>query len=289
MENLSKKENNIIISMRLEIILRIHDGENIHGRKPRYIRVSKKDLIIGCFTSLVNSTNFTNDIEIKFTILNDHCSYDCIKKIKEIISHSKHLHQLIDLQISGFNHSALKQFEYCKNSDADVVYSVEDDYLHCDSSITEMIDAYNSLKKQFDLKEICIFPFDTPQEYDFYPKGKYYVTRGKSRYWKSSDWTTQTFMTSPSVFKKHWYHFEKLAKEFKVIPRNLKDKIDEKDIVWEDTTIGNIWRSDVSVFHPIPSLALHIQFEKEKDPFIDHQMWWNNFTQIKKISKISYN
>ncbi len=31
--------------MKLEIILRIHDGQNIHGGKPRYIDIPKKDLI----------------------------------------------------------------------------------------------------------------------------------------------------------------------------------------------------------------------------------------------------
>ena len=45
--------------MKLDIIIRIHDGQNIHGKgKSRYIDVSKKDLIIGCLSSLINSANF---------------------------------------------------------------------------------------------------------------------------------------------------------------------------------------------------------------------------------------
>ena len=268
--------------MKLDIIVRIHDGQNIHGNTPRYINIPKKELIIGCITSLINSTNYTKSVEINFIVLNDRCTDDCIKTIKEIFSYSKHSYQLIDLQIPGFNHSALKQFECCKNSNADIVYSVEDDYLHCESSIAEMLEAYIDLKKYYNLKEVCIFPYDTPQDYGYCPDKKFLITRGKNRHWKSSDWTTQTFMTSPSVFKKHWNQFEKLAKEFKVISREHMYKIDHSTIVWEETTIGNIWISDVTVFHPIPSLALHIQFEKEKDPYIDHHMWWNNFTKIKK-------
>ena len=31
--------------MKLEIILRIHDGQNIHGDKPRYIDIPKKDSV----------------------------------------------------------------------------------------------------------------------------------------------------------------------------------------------------------------------------------------------------
>ena len=44
--------------MKLDIIIRIHDGQNIHGNHPRYIDVPKKDLIVGCLTSLINSANY---------------------------------------------------------------------------------------------------------------------------------------------------------------------------------------------------------------------------------------
>ena len=90
--------------MKLEIIIRIHDGKNIHGNKPRYINIPKKDLIIGCLSSLINSANLSNE-EISFIILNDHCTQDCISKIHNIFKYSKHSYQLIDLEIPGFSHS----------------------------------------------------------------------------------------------------------------------------------------------------------------------------------------
>ena len=133
--------------MKLEIILRIHDGKNIHGNKPRYIDIPKKDLILGCLTSLINSSNLVKEDEVSFVILNDHCTEECISKVNQILQHSKHPYQLIDLEIPGFHYSGLKQFEYCKNSTADLVYSVEDDYLHCAESIQEMLSSYQYLKK----------------------------------------------------------------------------------------------------------------------------------------------
>lgn len=273
--------------MKLDIILRIHDGKNIHGSKPRYINVPKKELVIGCVSSLINSANLSN-AQIKFYILNDHSTQELIEEIENIFSYSKQPWELTHLEERGYNYSALKQFEYCRNSNADLVYSVEDDYLHCPSAIVEMIDAYKLLKKSYELNEICIFPYDTPQEYDFNLKEKFYVTRSRFRHWKSSTWTTQTFMTSPKVFQEHWKHFEKLAKEFKVVPRKLIHTLNWDDLVWEDTTIGNVWRNHVPVFHPIPSLALHVQFEKEKDPFINHMEWWNKYSKIKKSMNLSY-
>jgi hypothetical protein len=94
--------------MKLEIILRIHDGQNIHGDKPRYIDVPKKDLILGCLTSLINSANVVTNAEISFIVLNDHCTADCISKVHKIFSYSKHSYQLIDLEVKGFHHSGLK-------------------------------------------------------------------------------------------------------------------------------------------------------------------------------------
>jgi len=274
--------------MKLHIVLRTHDGANIHGQRKRYIPVSKKELVIGCVSSLVNSANQVLHHNIHFTVLDDHSSEELIISLNNIFSHSIHSWKLIHLEERGYNYSALKQFEYCKNSNEDLIYSVEDDYLHSPSAISEMLDAHKSIKNKYKLNEVCIFPYDTPQEYDFNLNEKFLITREKYRHWKSSTWTTQTFMTSPKVLQDHWKHFEKLAKEFKVVPRHLKHTFNWDDIVWEDTTIGNVWKNYVPVFHPIPSLALHIQFEKERDPYINHMEWWNNYTKIQKSTKILY-
>jgi hypothetical protein len=265
--------------MKLEIIIRIHDGKNIHGNKPRYINVSKKDLIIGCLTSLINSANLSN-AEISFIILNDHCTQDCVSKIHNIFKHSKHLYQLIDLEIPGFNHSGLKQFEYCKNSNADLVYSVEDDYLHCPEALQEMLFSYKHLKSKYNLqKELCIFPFDNPEDYiphQMYP-GR--VFRTLTRHWKEGIWTTFTMMTTPKVFQDHWKVFEKLALQYK--PFAIGENPD--NLVDEGNTIGNIWKNDVIRVNPIPSLALHIQFEEQRDPHINHLDWWTKYSKIHKF------
>ena len=266
--------------MKLEIILRIHDEQNIHGDKPRYIDVPKKDLILGCLSSLINSANVVTNAEISFIVLNDHCTNDCISKVHKIFNHSKHPYQLIDLEVPGFRHSGLKQFEYCKNSTADLVYSVEDDYLHCTEAIQEMLFTYEYLKSYYHLqKELCLFPFDNPEDYvhhQLYP-GK--VFRTPIRHWKEGIWTTFTMMTTPKVFKKHWKTFEKLALQYK--PVAIGDDIDK--LVDEGNTIGNIWRNKVIRVNPIPSLALHVQFEKQRDPHINHLEWWNKYSKLKSF------
>jgi hypothetical protein len=54
--------------MNLNIVIRTHDRKNIHGQKKRYIPVSKTELVIGCVSSLINSTNQVSNHSIHFTI-----------------------------------------------------------------------------------------------------------------------------------------------------------------------------------------------------------------------------
>ena len=58
--------------MKLEIILRTHDQSNIHKDRERYCNMSKKDLILGCLQSLINSSNLVKseyDVESKQMIV----------------------------------------------------------------------------------------------------------------------------------------------------------------------------------------------------------------------------
>ena len=266
--------------MKLEIILRIHDGQNIHGNKPRYINIPKKDLILGCLSSLINSTNLVKNEEISLIILNDHCTEDCISKVHKILQHFNHSYELIDLEIPGFHYSGLKQFEYCKNSTADLVYSVEDDYLHCTEAISEMLFSYQYLKSYYHLqKELCLFPFDNPEDYEYGYVFPGRLFRTPIRHWKEGIWTTFTMMTTPKVFQDYWEIFEKLASKY--TPWNGIDPIEE--LVHEGNTISDIWEHHVIRVNPIPSLALHVQFEKQRDPHINHLDWWNKYSKIHKF------
>jgi hypothetical protein len=266
--------------MRLEIILRIHDGQNIHGNKPRYIDIPKKDLILGCLSSLINSANVVTNAEISLIILNDHCTKDCIFKVHQILQYFNHSYELIDLEVPGFHYSGLKQFEYCKNSTADFVYSVEDDYLHCTEAIQEMLSSYEFLKHFYSLdKELCLFPFDNPEDYECCRVVPEKLFRTPSRHWKTGIWTTFTMMTSPKVFQDYWELFEKLATQY--TPWNGVDEI--KELVHEGNTISDIWEHHAIRVNPIPSLALHIQFERQRDPHINHLEWWNKYSGIHKF------
>jgi len=270
--------------MKLHIVLRTHDGKNIHGDRPRYIDIPKKDLIVGCLSSLINSSNLIKNHQIHFTILDDHSSDELLNLLKGILKYSKYSWEIISLKERGFNHSGYMQFKTCRDSDADLVYSVEDDYLHCENAIPEMLFAYEYLKEYYHLsKELCIFPFDNEEDYEYGYVIPGRVFRTPQRHWKEGIWTTFTMMTTPKVFRDHWNIFERLSLQYKPFAPGE----DPDTLVDEGNTISNIWKNDVVRVNPIPSLALHVQFEEQRDSLINHLDWWNKYSKIHKF-EINY-
>jgi hypothetical protein len=82
-------------------------------------------------------------------------------------------------------------------------------------------------------------------------------------------------MTKPKIFQRYWNLFEILALKYNGDYLNPRTEHYE-----EANTIWNIWKDNkVLRFNPIPSLALHMQFEPQKDPFINWKNWWNTYTQ----------
>jgi hypothetical protein len=258
--------------MNLEIIVRTHDQSNVHTFSERYCGADKKTLILKCLTSLINSTNRVQGHGIRFKILDDHSSEGFIEELHKLFGHSIWEYELYRMKEKGFNYSAVKQFEYCKDSEADLIYSVEDDYLHSPDAIQDMIDNFTLFTEKSGL-DVCIFPFDMPDNY--VPPWMEYcmVVHGTKEHWRTTAWTTNTFMTKPKVLIENWPVFYKLASEYN--PDYSDPNVKHVD---EGNTICDIWRKKVLTFSPIKSLALHMQFEQQKDPYIDWQYWWENYT-----------
>lgn len=253
--------------MDIDIILRTHDKSEVHPRSaPRYCGADKNALIKKCVSSLVLSCNEVNH-NIKITCLNDHSTEKNLENLNYIFSKSKHETIIKNLERTGQNESSLAQFTECKNSSADLVYSVEDDYLHTLSAIEEMIGAYTQFKEYFGT-EVAIHPFDDPDNYKHRFMESSQILLGKNRHWRTNTYTTFTFLCNPSVIKNNWNLFYRLAKLYMT-------PIGEASNVHEGTTINKIWREQIALFTPMPSLALHMQYEEQKDKYIDWKSWWN--------------
>lgn len=256
--------------MKLDVVLRTHDGVNIHKDRDRYCGLSKHDLILKCVQSLINSlNNVPKELsdDIKIIVLDDHSSEELLNQLDyRFTYYSKHPFEIRNLPESGHHYSGEEQFRVCKDEGRELVYSVEDDYLHSPSALTEMLMDYElfSLKAG---RQVCIYPFDMPDEYQPPWLQPQWVLHGLARHWKTTHWTTFTFLTDKKVFEENWETFKLCASKYGI------------DGIHEGNTICDIWKYKVTVFSPIPSLALHMQFDTQLDPYIDWKFWMENYTK----------
>lgn len=255
----------------VDIVLRTCDRANVHvDWRTRYHGIQKSELVRGCTRSLVNSIKQTT-ADVRLTVLDDHSSEQTVTELRDMVAEVDG--RLIQLTDQGYNNSAYQQWLICRDSSADLFYSVEDDYLHCPTAIEEMVLSFNLFTDRLKRDDVVLYPFDEPTEYNP-PSRVDFVVHGSHRHWRTGVFTTNVMMAKPKLLQRHWELFETLALKYNGDYLNPRTEHYE-----ESNTIWKIWQSgDAIRFNPIPSLALHMQFEPQKDPFIDWQQWWNQYT-----------
>ncbi len=269
--------------MKLEIILRTCDRGNI-SKYPRFIKVSKAELLLGCVSSLVNAANKVISHTIHFKILDDNSSPETIQQLQFIFSQSKHSYEFVKLNGTGSHYTALKQFELCRDSNADLVYSIEDDYLHSSYALKEALDEFIFLQQKYPIeKQLCLFLWDQPEDYEAKHLSPELIMRGQYRHWKTGWFTTYSFITSPMIFRNHWELFETLATQY----QEWDGTGNKNDTIHEGNTISKIWQTDVMRINPIPSLTLHMQGHLQEDSYINWREWWKHYTKI-ETQRMSY-
>ena len=125
-----------------------------------------------------------------------------------------------------------------KNEDADLIYFVEDDYLHKLNSIVEMLFSYEKFNYLFS-QEVILLPSDYPYLYSKDENTKIYL--GEKNHWRLVSESLVTFMTSKTLIDEYYSELEKMGIEW----------IDP----WEKP-LHNIYKSHPCL-SPIPSLAIH--------------------------------
>jgi glycosyltransferase involved in cell wall biosynthesis len=250
----------------LDIVLRTCDRGPVHPeRGPRFIDTDKQTLIKKCLISLLNSIDQAKQLaNIKVFVVDDNSVDDTLNYIKNKLVDYKIEHEIIICEKEGFNYSAMKQFEVCKEKGRKWVYCVEDDYLHFPEAIKQML----IMSERFENitgNHIAIRPDDDLFTYS--PNSPHsrkpsVILLGDDRHWRTLHNTHNTIFTHADVFKDYWELFASLGKFFKVLSIN------------EDKSINMIWEK-VPLFSPIPTLAIHIS-QNNEPPFVDYKTLWNN-------------
>ena len=155
--------------------------------------------------------------------------------------------------------SLLKSYQIAKQEGKDMIYFVEDDYIHFSSSLEEMIGTYERISSQLN-NELFICPSDYPYLYANNEKTNLLI--GNKRHWRTINKTLCTFMTSKIFLDKYWYNFYNTC-----LDRNNPF----------EKYLNEIYEKEICV-SPIKSLAIHltnINSGYGLSPFINYKSIWD--------------
>ena len=202
----------VLPKIELDIIVIDHNSEknDIEQMKKQLDKSNLKNSII-----LLNVNEFVNNIK-SINAKNE-------KVTENQISNMSNIHK-----------SLLVAKDQCN----DLVYFVEDDYLHQLDSIYEMIITYERISSQMN-RELFICPTDYPYLYTKVDTTNIFL--GSSKHWRKVEETLCTFLTSKIILQKYWKKFISMC-QFEHYPF--------------EQPLHDIYKSEYCL-SPIPSLALH--------------------------------
>ena len=213
----------------LDVIIRSCSSVNmLTQNKQRIFEKDKIDYTLRSINSVLRSVsyakNYHSNIEIKITVIDHNSSEKNLKKITDLLKKSSLPFKLLNLDLAEFEKKIKKTNE--KNETVtsnqisnmsniykslleskmskDLVYFVEDDYIHELDSITEMLFTYERIASLTN-KEVIICPTDYPYLYTQAENTKIYL--GEKYHWRKIDETLCTFLTSKKIVDQHWEKF----------------------------------------------------------------------------------
>ena len=207
-------------------------------------------------------------------IVEDKSEEKNLNKLKSVINNS-----LLDISITHLNHqkykekikqqkneqtfsnlaSLLQSYELGKKFGKDLVFFVEDDYLHFEPMMEEMIASYERIASQIK-KDIFMCPADYPYLYTNNEKTNILI--GNKRHWRTINKTLCTFMTTKSLLDKYWENFYNTC-------------LDRNDPF--EKYLNEIYKQEFCI-SPLKSLSLHLTNVNSSyglSPFIDYKKLWN--------------
>ena len=267
---ITKKVNSLLIVLRMNTNIEIWDQNRKRLFEYPKIEYTKRSL-----NSLIRSINFLKNkyptINVKTIIVDDNSSIENLKKIKKVIVSNDI--EIINLDYSKYREkiseqknketfanlaSLLESFEIGKNTGEDLIYFIEDDYLHFEPMLEEMVASYERIESQLN-KDIFMCPSDYP--YLYMNNEKTNVLIGNKRHWRTVDKTLCTFLTTKNLLDKYWDNFYK----------NCLDRHDPFE-----KYLNEIYSKEICI-SPLKSLSLHltnINSSYGLSPFIDYKKLW---------------
>ena len=271
--SISRKVNSILIILRANTKIDIWDQN-----KKRIFEQPKVEYTSKSISSLIKSivyckTKYPN-IKIKTLIVDDDSDEKTLINIKKTINSSKLDMEIINfdkrdydniinkqknLQTFGNLSSLLHSFELGKKMGKDLVFFLEDDYIHFEPMLEEMIASYERISSQTK-KELFMCPADYP--YLYMNNEKSNILIGNKRHWRTIDKTLCTFMTSIELINKYWDNFYSTC-----LDRNEPF----------EKYLNEIYKKELCI-SPLKSLSVHMTNVNSNyglSPFINYKKLWD--------------
>ena len=269
---ITKKVKSLLIVLRMNTVVEIWDQ-----KKKRLFEQPKIEYSIRSINSLIKAITVCRNkypvIKIKTIIVDDQSKKDNLDKIKKLIQdqnieiipldHEKYK-SIIKKQekTETFSNlaSLLQSFEIGKNQSDDLIFFIEDDYIHSETMLDEMISSYERIASQVK-KDIIMCPADYP--YLYMNDEKTNILIGSNRHWRTINKTLCTFMLSKNLLNKYWENFYKTC-------------LDRHDPF--EKYINEIYENEVCI-SPIKSLSLHLTNVNSSyglSPFLDYKKLWED-------------
>ena len=269
----------------LDIILKTCTSVNlVTQNKKRIFEQVKSEYTFRTINSLIKSlkkaAENTEKVIFRITVIDSGSPKNDLEKMNDILRKSNFELNLINLNLNDYLNrikvinknnsqiennmkstmaSIIKSFEISKNAN-DLIYFVEDDYIHKIDSISEMIAVYEKFSTILK-DEIFIVPVDYPYLYQKSIPTDILV--GQKYHWRSIKESLLTFLTSKKMIIKYYGDLIKMG---------------EVEHEPYETILHNIYDKE-KCFSPIPSLALHctnVNSVFGLSPTIDFKKLWDN-------------
>lgn len=250
----------IVIGSRICIVLRTCARVHALSQSPRLADIKKPELILRSLRSLCQSLASDADLTPRLELhavddASDAALVTCWQEETANAGFPFHWHQ-IDSRAGSASFDVAIDVALASTSEA--IYFLEDDYLHFEESVPRLIHSYTNLKSTVVGGEVAVTPYDCPDRYHRpYPCVLQFVG---DRYWRSIRHTTGSFLVSRHTLQKYLALYRRFAQYGR--------KLD----VSEDNTINRVY-SEVPCYSPIPSLAIHLQYESTIPLMLPHGGW----------------
>ena len=270
--DITKKVRSLLIILRMNTEVEIWDQ-----KKKRLFEQPKIEYSLRSINSLIKSIKFCKNkyphLSIKTVVIDDNSKKENLDKIKDLIQNE-------NFEIISLNHekyksiikkqkstetfsnlaSLLQSFEIGKNQGDDLIFFIEDDYIHYETMLEEMISSYERIASQVK-KDLIMCPSDYP--YLYMNNEKTNILIGSKRHWRTIYITLCTFMLSKDLLNKYWENLYKTC-------------IDRHEPF--EKYINEIYLSEVCI-SPLKSLSLHctnVNSSYGLSPFIDYKKIWED-------------